>query len=242
MTGLRSQMRYLTPYEVHKMLINEYVLRQPGDTALLKRDTSRDRTDYHVIRDNHRFLWNQDDPAMSWEEQFARKYYDKLFKEYCIGDLSLYKQNKVVALRWRIEKEVINGKGQFICGNKYCSIEEDLRTWEVNFAYIEKGEKKNALVKIRLCPGCSKKLNYHTKKREIKRLNKKIHKKPKCNKQSDTQDASSSKELPSSQEVNNDSTLVSTSNSVESPWENHKPVEVKSRDEEMEEYLQDLLL
>nr|CAH7718479.1 unnamed protein product [Callosobruchus chinensis] len=147
MTGLRSQMRYLTPYEVHKMLINEYVLRQPGDTALLKRDTSRDRTDYHVIRDNHRFLWNQDDPAMSWEEQFARKYYDKLFKEYCIGDLSLYKQNKV-ALRWRIEKEVINGKGQFICGNKYCSIEEDLRTWEVNFAYIEKGEKKNALVKI----------------------------------------------------------------------------------------------
>lgn len=43
---------------------------------------------------------------------------------------------------------MITGKGQFICGNKKCSEKDELRTWEVNFAYIEDGFKKNALVKI----------------------------------------------------------------------------------------------
>lgn len=62
------------------------------------------------------------------------------------------------------------GKGQFICGEKSCNEKESLRTWEINFSYLEQGEKKNTLVKIRLCPSCSNKVNYHTKKREIKRL------------------------------------------------------------------------
>ena len=29
------------------------------------------------------------------EKRLAKKYYDKLFKEYCISDLSRYKENKV---------------------------------------------------------------------------------------------------------------------------------------------------
>jgi len=28
-------------------------------------------------------------------KRLAKKYYDKLFKEYCIADLSRYKENKV---------------------------------------------------------------------------------------------------------------------------------------------------
>ena len=52
-------------------------------------------------------------------------------------------------MRWRIEKEVLEGKGQFCCGAKRCPIRDGLKSWEVNFAYIEKGEKKNALVKLR---------------------------------------------------------------------------------------------
>lgn len=52
-------------------------------------------------------------------------------------------------MRWRTEQEVVNGKGQFSCGNKTCSESEGLRTWEVNFAYEEEEEKKNALVKLR---------------------------------------------------------------------------------------------
>ena len=35
-----------------------------------------------------RFLWDEKDEDDSWEVQLARRYYDKLFKEYCIIDLS----------------------------------------------------------------------------------------------------------------------------------------------------------
>uniref|UniRef100_A0A182JHI5 Uncharacterized protein n=1 Tax=Anopheles atroparvus TaxID=41427 RepID=A0A182JHI5_ANOAO len=164
----------LNPYELHKHLINEYILNKPGATKLLQRDNSRDKTDHDVIRENHRFLWDNE-TVDSWEKQLSKKYYDKLFKEYCIADLSRYKENKV-AMRWRVEKEVVVGKGQFICGAKSCEERNNLRSWEVNFGYLEQAEKKNALVKLRLCLKCSDKLNYHSKKREVKRLKKRERK------------------------------------------------------------------
>ena len=34
-------------------------------------------------------------------------------------------------MRWRTEKEVKNGKGQFICGEKHCDIDKGLDSWEV---------------------------------------------------------------------------------------------------------------
>ena len=40
-------------------------------------------------------------------------------------------------------------EGQFECGAKRCTEREGLRSWEVNFAYVEHGAKKNALVKLR---------------------------------------------------------------------------------------------
>ena len=101
-----------------------------------------------VIREEMRFIWDEDEPVDTWEKRLAKKYYDKLFKEYCICDLSYYKLNKI-AMRWRVEKEVLTGKGQFICGEKKCTSREGLKTWEVNFGYVEHGEKKNALVKLR---------------------------------------------------------------------------------------------
>lgn len=95
----------------------------------------------------------------------AKRYYDKLFKEYCICDLSRYKENKArdynhpfesfltfcliqVALRWRIEQEVVDGKGQFECGSLACTDREQLTSWEVLFSYKEQGEKKSALIKL----------------------------------------------------------------------------------------------
>ncbi|KAJ8983919.1 hypothetical protein NQ317_006723 [Molorchus minor] len=165
------------------------------------------------------------------------------FKEYCIGDLSLYKENKI-ALRWRTEKEVVAGKGQFTCGNKRCGKNEELRTWEVNFAYVEHDEKKNALVKIRLCPDCSQKLNYYSKKLEVKRLHKKTHK-PKS-KNSENDGSSSSKVLESTETGEKaeavDITELDMVIPSDSPWETNRAIETKSREEEMEEYLQDLLL
>lgn len=49
-----------------------------------------------IIKDNHQFLWNDEDEVpQTWEKKLAKRYYDKLFKEYCIGDLTKYKENKV---------------------------------------------------------------------------------------------------------------------------------------------------
>lgn len=97
---MSARLRNLKPYELHKYLVNIYCLNTiiphyKESTSNLARDTSRDRTDLDVIRENYKFVWEDDDIADSWEKQLAKKYYDKLFKEYCICDLSRYKENKV---------------------------------------------------------------------------------------------------------------------------------------------------
>ncbi|XP_004524827.1 protein FRA10AC1 homolog [Ceratitis capitata] len=140
---------------------------------ILSSKSNQHNHDIDVIREHHRFLWDENGISddCSWEERLARRYYCKLFKEYCIADLTRYKENKV-ALRWRTKDEVVSGKGQFKCGSRKCEQQENLRTWEVNFAYREQGQHKNALVKIRLCPKHSEELNYTSRKREIKRLKK----------------------------------------------------------------------
>ncbi|CAL1528490.1 unnamed protein product [Lymnaea stagnalis] len=163
-------------YARHKEYVNNYLLYYGGSKNEFKRDTSGDKRDFDVIKEHHQFLWDESEAAeVSWEKRLAKKYYDKLFKEYCIADLSRYKENKI-GMRWRIEQEVIDGKGQFICGNKACKETEDesgLRSWEVNFAYVESGQKKNALVKLRLCPDCSYKLNYRSKHKDVTKKKKK---------------------------------------------------------------------
>ena len=55
---------------------------------------------------------------------------------------------------WCEQKEVFSGDGQFRCGNQACSAASDLSSYEMNFVYKEHGEKKEALVKLRLCPEC----------------------------------------------------------------------------------------
>lgn len=109
-----------------------------------------------------------DEEEVTWEQRVAKKYYDKLFKEYAICELKYYKEGRI-ALRWRTEKEVVVGKGQFICASTRCDSTSGLASWEVNFGYMEDGEKKNELVKVRLCAHCSDKLNYKVKKRLAKK-------------------------------------------------------------------------
>ncbi|KAL2746519.1 protein FRA10AC1 [Vespula maculifrons] len=240
---------YLSAYDRHKKLINDYLLLKGETVASLKRDTSRDKRDFDVIKENHKFLWDEDDDQPStWEARLAKKYYDKLFKEYCICDLIYYKYNKV-ALRWRTEKEVIVGKGQFECGNKKCTTKEDLRSWEVNFGYVEHGEKKNALVKLRLCPECSMKLNYRSQKREVKRKKtlKRLGSHPGSNieKPSTSDDTSDNTKIKENENLsmpeNIDNTVDEESKS--NIWK-EKPIESieRSREEEFEEYLADLFM
>ena len=157
----------LSDKERHDYILKTFILNK--NYTAEKRNHKRD---IDVIREHHRFLWDDHSDSAgedSWEVRLAKRYYDRLFKEYCIADLSRYKENKI-ALRWRIETEVVAGIGQFQCGSRKCPEKDHLRSWEVNFAYQEQGERKNALVKLRLCPEHSQQLNYTSKKREIKRL------------------------------------------------------------------------
>jgi protein FRA10AC1 len=62
-----------------------------------KVDTSKHKRDIDVVRENHRFLWEDeegeeiDKKSLHWEQRIAKKYWDKLFKEYAITDLTQFK-------------------------------------------------------------------------------------------------------------------------------------------------------
>jgi len=74
-----------------------------------------------------------------------------------------YKESKI-GLRWRTQAEVVSGKGQFSCGAKGCDSSVGLCAFEVNFAYQEAGQAKQALVKLCLCEECAYRLNYRREK------------------------------------------------------------------------------
>ena len=247
----RAQILSMSAYDRHKQLVNDYMLFFPGATKMvLQRDSSRDRRDIDVIRENHRFLWDEDSSvdnkaataSMTWGEQLARKYWQKLFKEYCICDLSRYKENKV-AMRWRTEKEVVAGKGQFSCGERKCKEDDPsaLRTWEVDFGYVEAGEKKNALVKVRLCPDCSYKLNYRRKRKEVTKKSKRKDKKRRRREEveGEREDILDEK-VAKMREEEQEKKMEAQAKDI---WK--APVEVeqeRSREEDFSEYLEDLFM
>ncbi|KAM4624623.1 protein FRA10AC1 [Polymixia lowei] len=262
----RAHLISMNAFERHKKFVSDYILYYGGKIADFKRSSAKDKTDLDVVRENHRFLWrDEDEEDMTWEKELAKKYYDKLFKEYCIADLSRYKENKF-GFRWRIENEVVSGKGQFQCGSKRCDKQEGLKSWEVNFAYVEQGEKRNALVKLRLCPECSFKLNYHHKRKEVK-VNKKSrscsenqeptqkkkkrrsksssrskkHKhKDRHNRGDSSSSSSSSEEL---QDSDKDAEDEPEGQSEADHWRGPAPaVEEKSREEEFDDYFEDMFL
>ncbi|KAM9426515.1 protein FRA10AC1 [Pholidichthys leucotaenia] len=260
----RAHLISMNAFERHKKFVGDYILYYGGQMADFRRSTSTDKTDVDVLRENHRFLWrDEDEEDMTWEKELAKKYYDKLFKEYCIADLSRYKENKF-GFRWRTENEVVSGKGQFHCGNKHCEKKEGLKSWEVNFAYVEHGEKRNALVKLRLCPECSFKLNYHHKRKEVtvktktkrqleenreppkkkKRRRSSSHSKKHKHKKHRVRSSSSS----SSEDLKNSDKGSQSGDEPEDQsetdhWRGPAPaVEEKSREEEFDEYFEDMFL
>ncbi|KAK4514387.1 uncharacterized protein ATC70_001980 [Mucor velutinosus] len=210
------------------------------------------KTEKDIIQENHKFVRSDiDDDELTWGQRVAKKYYDKLFKEYAICELKYYKEGKI-ALRWRTEKEVIVGKGQFICASTRCDETKKLQSWEVNFGYMEDGEKKNELVKVRLCPECSDKLNYKTKKRLAKTLKRKSREEQTSKSKSKRQRRHSSASSSASDDDDEDDvcgdtgkdkgehdTFAQESSSI---WS--KPLETKeekSKEEEYEDYFADLL-
>lgn len=119
-------------------------------------------SDKDVLIRNHQFVRNDEDDRQNitnWEIRMTRRYYDQLFKEYALADLTRYKEGQV-GMRWRTQTEVIEGKGQQICGNILCSQRHELHSYEVPFQYIEETKVKLELVKVRLCPKCTQKIFY----------------------------------------------------------------------------------
>ncbi|KAG5539061.1 hypothetical protein RHGRI_019573 [Rhododendron griersonianum] len=141
----QAHIRGLNAYDRHKKFVNDYAgFYGKGQPAQEKLPV---KTDQDTLREGYRFIRSEeDDLDPSWEQKLVKRYYDKLFKEYCIADMSQYKSGKI-GLRWRVEKEVISGKGQF-----------------VNFSYFEAGENKQALVKLVTCERCAEKLLYKKRK------------------------------------------------------------------------------
>ena len=235
-------LRKMDAYTRHKELIRNYVKFYGGKVEDFERNASKDRNDYTVLQQNHKFLWdsNETEKPKTWEEQLAKRYYDKLFKEYCIADLSKY-ESKKIALRWRIEKEVKSGKGQFICGNKACPDNELLSSWEVNFAYLEGGEKKNALVKIRLCPDCAIKLNIVKKVSRVKKKKSKKRKRRSRRSSGESRDETASNaEASSSKDTEAEVAVFDGSDNV---WAGPAPETlVKTNEEEMDDFLDDMFL
>ena len=92
----------LNPFEKHKRLLSRYQSSMnSSNTPLI--------SEVDILKRNHKFLRDADETE-SWEDRLAKKYYDKLFKEYCLGDFSRYKTG-AVGMRWRTKKECIDGKG-----------------------------------------------------------------------------------------------------------------------------------
>ncbi|XP_037710467.1 protein FRA10AC1 homolog [Drosophila subpulchrella] len=245
----------LTAKERHNYILNHYVLNSPAEA-----ESRRHKRDIDVIRENHRFLWDDeeaDTDSLSWEQRLALRYYKKLFKEYCIADLSRYKENKI-ALRWRTEQEVVTGTGQFQCGSRHCGERENLRSWEVNFKYIEKGAPLNALVKVRLCPTHTDQLNYRTKKREYKKQRRRAkeerraERKRKRRRLDDEQESSTDSEeeeeeagksATESQPETNEVPTTEDTPADDQIWQQQPDLgqEQTSREQEFERYLEDLL-
>ncbi|KAL3895006.1 MAG: hypothetical protein SGCHY_004947 [Lobulomycetales sp.] len=156
---------------LHSKFTSIYLSRERLALVSEKRQQAKGQTDTDVLRNNNIFIRSSshdldlDPETSSWEQRVAIKYYEKLFKEYCLCNLERYKKGQI-AMRWRTKKEVVDGKGQFVCASLSCLRDRDLASWEVNFAYVENQVRKNALVKVRLCPECSDKLNYKTRKRK----------------------------------------------------------------------------
>lgn len=184
----KSAFEKLSTLEKHQKLMRDYksFYGAPPSTpsvSLLQPKTSF-KNDFDVLEENHQFLWDEDEVEDEpWERKLAKRYYEKLFKEYCLADLSRYREN-MLALRWRTEQEVLEGKGQFVCGSLHCDEREELESWEVDFHYREKGESKSALVKVRLCPRDSKRLHHARPEPPAKKESSSKHKKSKKHKHS----------------------------------------------------------
>jgi len=122
------ELKNMSPFERHLQFIKLYRQNEP---AAPEDPYASLVTDDDILRTAYRFIRKPEDDAKldAWEGKLAKSYYDRLFKEYALVDLTRYKEGKV-GMRWRVQKEVFTGKGQFMCASLTCSSAQ-LKTFEV---------------------------------------------------------------------------------------------------------------
>ena len=134
----------------------------------------RQLNDWDVLRREHRFLREEGNERDGdrWSERVALRYYRKLYKEYALVDCSTSKKEGTIGLRWRTKQEVVVGKGQFVCGDIRCNEVDRLRSFELDFSYVENRKRKRALVKVRLCPTCHDRCTKSSRHESVRRKRK----------------------------------------------------------------------
>jgi protein FRA10AC1 len=112
--------------------------------------------DRDALEKAYTFILPDTKSASSWQDRVVQRYHDGLHKEFALADLSRLGK---VGLRWRTKQEVVNGRGEWSCGNKQCQNSSDLITLEIPFSYDEGGVAKKEMVKLTLCPSCRPLIN-----------------------------------------------------------------------------------
>ncbi len=83
-------------YSRHLQQVDAYVRNYGGEKPTL----SRARTEREILEDNHRFLRDegQEDSSIdrNQEKELARRYYDSLFREFALIDLSRWREKQVI--------------------------------------------------------------------------------------------------------------------------------------------------
>jgi protein FRA10AC1 len=148
-------------HEIEKIRKDAYERHREILSHLQNPSASAENSEVSILKNYHQFIRDDENDERTFNSDYrlriARRYYDRLYREYAIIDLSRYKERKL-GMRWRIEAEVIQGKGQFICGARRCEEMDNLSSYEVPFQYNERDQKKIELVKVRVCQDCSIKL------------------------------------------------------------------------------------
>jgi hypothetical protein len=104
----RAHVDGLTAWERHQAYVRDYVQHYASAAAPPQAPAAAaTASDADALAAAHRFIRTPaDDAAGHWGARLARRYYERLFKEYAIADLSRYKESKV-GLRWRTQAEVV---------------------------------------------------------------------------------------------------------------------------------------
>ena len=94
-SGLLNLFHCVFPqYTRHKRLMHDYAKYYgQGFTGAA---AAPGKSDLDVLRENWKFVRSdEDNDGSTWEKRMAKGYYEKLFKEYCLADLSQYEHGKV---------------------------------------------------------------------------------------------------------------------------------------------------